>query len=73
MGVRGWGKRGCFFQRIQILRKEFFFLFFLEGVGLVGRGEWGWGRGVDGWSDEQAQTNSLLQILRSWGHNNALM
>ena len=25
--------------------------------------------GVDGRTDEQAQTN-LLQLLRSWGHNN---
>ena len=30
------------------------------------------GGGVDGWTDEQAQTNLPLQ-LRSWGHNNALM
>ena len=28
------------------------------------------GGGVDGWSDEQAQTNLPLQLL---GHNNALM
>ena len=33
-----------------------------------GRG-WGWG-GLDGWTDEQAQTNLPLQVLRSWGHNN---
>ena len=30
------------------------------------------GGGVDGWTDEQAQTNLPLH-LRSWGHNNALM
>ena len=37
--------------------------------------EWGGGggRGVDGLTDEQAQTNLPLQLLRSWGHNNALM
>ena len=28
---------------------------------------------VDGWTVEQAQTNLPLQLLRSWGHNNALM
>ena len=41
----------------------------------------GWGRGglvqgvggVDGWTDKQAQTNLPLQLLRSWGQNNALM
>ena len=37
----------------------------------------GWGEacgdrgGVDGWTDEQAQTKLPLQLLRSWGHNNA--
>ena len=31
------------------------------------------GGGVDGWTDEQAQTNLPLQLLQSWGHNNALM
>ena len=31
----------------------------------------GGGEGVDGWTDEQAQTNSPLQLLRSWRHNNA--
>ena len=33
----------------------------------------GGGGRVDGWTDEQAQTNLPLQLLRSWGHNNALM
>ena len=28
------------------------------------------GGGVDGRIDEQAQTNSPLQLLSSWGHNN---
>ena len=31
-------------------------------------GGWG-GRGVDGGTDEQAQTTLPLQLLRSWGHN----
>ena len=31
----------------------------------------GWGGGVGGRIDEQAQTNLHLQRLRSWGHNNA--
>ena len=35
----------------------------------MGGGEWG-GVGVDGRTDEQAQTNLPLQLLRSWGHNN---
>ena len=29
--------------------------------------------GKDGWTDKQAQTNLPLQLLLSWGHNNALM
>ena len=33
----------------------------------------GWGRRVDGRTDKQAQTNLPLQLLQSWGHNNALM
>ena len=46
-----------------------------SGVLPIGlRGPAGWGGGVvDGWTDEQAQTNLPLQLLRSWGHNNALM
>ena len=31
----------------------------------------GGGGGIDGRTDKQAQTNSPLQLLRSWGHNNA--
>ena len=34
----------------------------------------GWGEGGemgDGRTDKQAQTNLPLQLLRSWGHNNA--
>ena len=41
-------------------------IFFFGGGG--GRGGW-----VDGWTDEQAQTNLPLQIRRNWGHKNALM
>ena len=33
----------------------------------------GMGRWMDRRADEQAQTNLPLQLLRSWGHNNALM
>ena len=33
----------------------------------------GAGEGVGGWTDEQANINLPLQLLRSWGHNNALM
>ena len=40
--------------------------YFWEG----GRGG-GHGGGVDGWTDEQAQTNLSLQLLRSLGHNKA--
>ena len=52
-------------QRIEIKKKKN--IFFLEGLwgGLLG--------GVDGWSDEQAQTNLPLQLFRNWWHNNALM
>ena len=42
---------------------------FFKGVGVgVGRGV---GEGIDGWTDEQAQTNLPLQLLRRRGHNNA--
>ena len=33
----------------------------------------GVGEGEDGWTEEQAQTNLPLKLLRSWGHSNALM
>ena len=39
--------------------------FFIGGGGGAGL--------VDGWTVEKAQTNLPLQLLRSWGHNNALM
>ena len=42
---------------------------FFGGLG----GGRGMGGGEDGWTDEQAQTNLPLQLLRSLGHNNALM
>ena len=47
-------------------KKKFFF-----GVGAWGA--WVVGVEVDVWTVEQAQTNLHLQLLRSWGHNNALM
>ena len=49
-------------------------IFYYESKFIVrrrGRGEGVGGRGVDGRTDEQAQTNLPLQLLRSWGHNNA--
>ena len=49
-----------FFTKNPNLKKKIFFL----GGGGVGGGE-------DGWTDEQAQTNLPLQLLRSWTHNNA--
>ena len=42
-------------------KKTFFFVFFLGGGG------GGVGAGVDGRTDEQAQTYLPLQLLRSWG------
>ena len=52
--------------------------FFFGGGGLAGGGGGlggvtGDGGGVEGLTDEEAQTNLPLQLLRSWGHNNALM
>ena len=53
---------------MEFFHKESKSSFFCWAVG------WGeGGRGVDGWTDEQAQTNLPLQLLRSWGYNNALM
>ena len=40
------------------------------GGGMRGGGS---GGGVDRWTDEQSQTNLPLQLLWSWGHNNALL
>ena len=54
---------------MNIIHKEIKFLKKKKG----GRGGGGVGGGVDGWTDELAQTNLPLQLLRSWGHNNALM
>ena len=47
--------------KFEIIKKKL--LFFGEGGG----------GGVDGRTVEQAQTNLPFQILRCWGHNNALM
>ena len=53
-----------------------FKIFFLRGGGW-GRGAVGRGARVSDFipqrTDEQAQTNLPLQLLRSWGHNNALI
>ena len=67
-GGGGGGGRGArvskfFPQRIQIKNKRIF----------VGWGGGGVRWGVDGWTDKQAQTNLPLQLLRSLGHNTALM
>ena len=74
-GWRGLGVRSGGGARVS----DFFFhkeskskIFFFFGGGGGGRDEGARG-GVDGWTDEQAQTNLPLQLLRSWGHNNALM
>ena len=64
VGRGGGGERlerakvNFFLQRIHI------FFFFGVGGGVEGGS-------VDGWTDQQAQTNLLLQLLSSWGHNNA--
>ena len=57
-----------FLQRIQIQNKEniFFAGGALGGVS-AGRG------GVARWTGEQAQSDLPLQLLRSWGHNNAFI
>ena len=56
-GGRGGGARVCHF--------------FTKNPNLKGGGGGGWWGGVDGQTDKQAQTNLPLQLLRSWGHNNA--
>ena len=38
-----------------------------------GGGSGGGGGVIDGWTVEQSKNNLPLQLLRSWGHNNALM
>ena len=38
-----------------------------------GRAEGAAGLGVDALTDKPAQANFPLQLLRSWGHNNAFM
>ena len=64
-GGGGWGAGGA---RVSVF-------FFTKDPNLKkkggGRGA-GWGV-VDGWTVEQAQTNLPLHLLRSWGHNNALV
>ena len=58
------------FDKESISKKNVCFFFWGGGGGGGGDGA-GWV--VDVWTDEQAQTNLPLQLLRSWGHNNALM
>ena len=54
-------------------KKHVFFFFWGGGAGGGhGRGEGGRGW-VDGWTEEQSETNLPLHFLRCWGHNNALM
>ena len=53
------------------IKKSFFFSFFWGGGLGVGGGVGGLGRSGDvgrisGWTDEQAQTNLPLPLLRSW-------
>ena len=64
-----------FFHKEYKSKKKFFFFFFGGGGGGEGAAEGvgAAGRGVDRWTEEQSQTNLPLQLLRSWGHNNALM
>ena len=75
--ARGRGARVSefFTQNPNLKKKYIFFLFFFFWGGGAGAGMCvcAEGGGVDGWTDEQAQTNLPLQFLRSWGHNNALM
>ena len=77
MGAEGWqgegGARvsGFFFTKNPNLKKK---IFFFGGGGVWSWGQvGGWGWVVDGWTVEQAQTSLPLQLLRSCGHNNALM
>ena len=58
----------CVFEIWILCEKKSLTLFFFFGGGGMGGGEGG--GGLDGWTDEQAQTNLLL---RSWGHSNAFM
>ena len=69
--VGGWGVNGLGTQEsVNFFYYESKFkIFFFWGGG----GRWGGGVGVVRRTGEQAQTNLLLQLLRSWGHNNALM
>ena len=58
-GVRGGGMWG-----VGVARES---EFYLQRGGGGGKGN----RGVDGWTDKQAQSNLPNQLLRSWGLNNA--
>ena len=64
-----------FIQNPNLKRKTKYFFFF-GGGGMgdrVAMGRGGVCEGKDGRADEQAQTILPLQLLRSWGHNKALM
>ena len=63
-----WGAVGTGARESNFLTKNpnLNFFFFLGGRGL----RVGVGVGIDGMTDEQAQTYLPLQLLRSWGHNN---
>ena len=67
-GAKGGARvSGFFFTKNPNLKKKKKIFFFGGGGGGRGRG---WG-GIDGRTDEEAQTNLPLQLLRSWGHYNA--
>ena len=70
VGGRGSKVSDFFFTQNPNLINKFFVLG--GGAWWEGMGAGVWGE-VDGCTDEQAQTNLPLQLLRSWGHNNALM
>ena len=53
-----------------ILDLQPIYFFLGGGGGGVGGGWRVEGGGVDGWTEEQSQTNLPLQLLRSVGHNN---
>ena len=61
-GSSGGARVSVFFFTKNPNLKKIFFCFVCVCVG-----------GVDGWTVKQAQTHLSLQVLRSWGHNNALM
>ena len=70
----GGGGGGGGLKKVIFFHKESKSNYFFGGELGGGRlGGVGVGEGVNGWTDEQAQPNLPLQLLLSWGHNNALM